>query len=129
MKQKILLIDDEELVIKSISKLLTKEGYDALLCRSGNEAIKTFKSEAIDLILCDVRMPGKNGVETIREIRSIPEKGETIPVIFLTGYADKQLEQEAQTLNPVAYVFKPFDALNLLELIGSTLVPAKRNCE
>ena len=81
------------------------------------------EEEDFDLILCDIRMPGKNGVETVREIRAVQRasgKPES-PVIFLTGFADPRLESDAQVLNPAAYIYKPFDTTKLIELIQSTL--------
>src|SRR3989338_10162723 len=67
--KRILVIDDEELVLKSVTKLLEKEGYEVAACRSGKEALEKTKKEAFDLIVCDVRMPKLNGIETLKKIR------------------------------------------------------------
>ena len=123
MKKRILVIDDEEILTKTLARLLERQNYEVLVASRPEEACMMTKGKDFDLILCDIRMPEKNGVETIREIRSLTKsksKGET-PVIFLTGFADVKLEKEAQTLNPIAYIFKPFDTLKLLEVIESTL--------
>ncbi len=123
MKKKILVIDDEEILTKTFAKLLEKQNYEVLIASRAEDALTMAEEEDFDLILCDIRMPGKNGVETILEIRSLTQsKGRgDIPVIFLTGFADTKLEKEAQTLNPIAYIFKPFDTIKLLELIQSTV--------
>jgi CheY-like chemotaxis protein len=122
-KKRILLIDDEELVIKSVRKLFEKEGFGVLIARNGDEAVGVVKTEDVDLAVCDVRMPGKGGVETIREIQR--ERGNQgkppVPFIFLTGYADDDLEAREQDLHPAAIVYKPFDAFKLLELIRSVI--------
>lgn len=123
MKKKILVIDDEEILIKTFARLLDKLNYEVLVASRAEDALAMAEEEDFDLILCDIRMPGKNGVETIRELRAILNqrgKGQ-VPVIFLTGFADTKLESEAQTLNPVAYIYKPFDTTKLVELIESTL--------
>ena len=121
--KKILVIDDDELLTKTFSRLLQKLQYDVVVMTRPEDAVTLAAGGNFDLILCDIRMPGKNGVETIREIQAGAKKSgrAPVPVIFLTGFADNKLEQEAQALNPVAYIYKPFDTVKLLELISSTL--------
>ena len=123
MKKKILVIDDEEILTRTFSRLLEKRGYEVLVASRPDDALVMADEETFDLALCDIRMPGTNGVETVRKIMEIlDERGKTqLPVIFLTGFADKKLEEEARSLRPVDYIFKPFDAVKLLELIDSTL--------
>ena len=125
MRKKILVIDDEEILIKTFSRLLDKLNYEVLVASRPEDALAMAEEEDFDLILCDIRMPGKNGVETIREIRSI-QKGNgkpESPVIFLTGFADPKLEEQAQVLHPVAYIYKPFDTNKLLEVIKTAVSP------
>ena len=119
MSKKILVIDDEELLTRTFARLLEKKNYDVMVASRPEDALVMAEEETFDLILCDIRMPGRNGVETIREIQLLQSKENKspVPVIFLTGFSDSKLEQEAKTLNPVAYIFKPFDTLKLLELI------------
>lgn len=123
MRKKILVIDDEEILVKTFARLLEKVDYEVSVASRPEDAIALAGERDFDLILCDIRMPGKNGVETIREIQAVMEKrGKAgTKVIFLTGFADKKIEAEAQLLNPLAYVFKPFDTFKLLELIEAGL--------
>lgn len=123
MKKKILVIDDDELLTRTFSRLLVKQNYEVMLATRPEDALGMAREKDCDLILCDIRMPGKNGVETIREIQTLREglRKTCPPVIFLTGFADPKLETEARTLNPFAYVFKPFDTEELLQLIRSSL--------
>ncbi len=123
MRKKILVIDDEEILTKTFAHLLSRLSYDVLVASRPEDAITMVEEENFDLVLCDIRMPGKNGVETMMEIQSLmSSKGrKPVPVIFLTGFADNQTEQKAQALNPVAYIFKPFDTPKLLQVIKSTL--------
>ena len=121
MKKKILVIDDEELLTKTFARLLGKKNYEVHVASRFEEALAIIEEKDFDLILSDIRMPGKNGVETLLEIQSsLEQKGrKQVPVIFLTGFADKKIEEEALALKPVAYIFKPFDTPKLLEIIES----------
>jgi len=123
VRRKILVIDDEELLVKTFARLLTKINYDVSVAVRPTDAIQMAQNEDFDLVLCDIRMPEKNGVQTIQEIRSCQKtKGKKeSPVIFLTGFADPRLESEAQTLRPVAYLYKPFDTSKLLDAIELAL--------
>ena len=64
-------------------------------------------------------MPGKDGVQTIKAIQNVMVSGkrEEIPVIFITGFADERIEEEAKKLKPLAYLFKPFDVQELMGLV------------
>lgn len=123
MKSTILVIDDEEILTKSFARMLEKQGYDVYVASQSEDALAMAEEINFDLILCDIRMPGKNGVETVKqmmETRNAQGK-KKIPIIFLTGYADENLEAQARSLNPAAYIFKPFDVGVLLNLIKSQL--------
>ncbi|MBI2167372.1 MAG: response regulator [Candidatus Omnitrophica bacterium] len=123
MKKKILLIDDEEIVLKSIAKLLIREGYEVIACRSGTEAIDQAKSEAVDLIVCDVRMPQLNGIETVRRIRDLIKSStkKPTPEILITGYADQMANREIESLQVAEYLYKPFDLRDFLGAVKKAL--------
>ena len=119
MAKRILIIDDEELIIKTLSKLLEKEKYDVVVAKNGQDAIIMMEEEQFDLIISDIRMPGINGVETIKSIQGALQKNNAkkVPVIFITGYADQDIEKAARDLTPVDYIYKPFDIVDLLDKI------------
>ena len=121
--KKILIIDDEEIVTKSIKKLLVKNKFEVQTANSGHEALEMAKKEKFDLIIADIRMPGINGVDTIKNIYKILEKKnkEITPAIFITGYVNEEIEKSAQELKPVAYIYKPFDISELVEKIKQIL--------
>lgn len=123
MKQKILLIDDEELVIKSICKLLIKSGYEVLVCRTGEAALEKVKGERPDLIVSDVRMPKMSGVETIKRIRDFYKAAgqRPVPEILITGYADEASAREAESLQVADYLYKPFDIQEFLSRVKKNL--------
>lgn len=122
-QKKILVIDDEELIIRSLSKLLEKNGYTVFVAKNGGDALVMVEEENFDLIIADIRMPGMNGVEAVHSINEILKKQniKRAPVIFITGYADEKIEKMVEELNPVAYIYKPFDIAELVEKVRETL--------
>jgi two-component system alkaline phosphatase synthesis response regulator PhoP len=123
MAKKILVIDDEELIIKSLSKLLEKNGYEVFITKNGQDAIIMAEEEDFDLILADIRMPGINGFETVQQIYKESAKGRQrkIPAIFITGYADEMIEGKIRALKPAGYIYKPFDSKELLAKIKEVI--------
>lgn len=124
MPKNILVIDDEELIIRSLTKLLEKKGYSVLVAKNGADAIAMSEEENFDLIIADIRMPGINGVDTVETIFGDLKKSQKkkIPVIFITGYADRDIEKRAATLSPAAYIYKPFDITTLIGKVEEVLV-------
>lgn len=123
MAKNILVVDDEELIIRSLRKLLEKNAFAVLVAKNGQDALAMVEEEDFDLIVADVRMPGMNGIETISAIyENLEKRGlKKIPVIFITGYADEEIKQEAETLKPVAYIYKPFDISELVDKVKGVL--------
>ncbi|MCM8774528.1 MAG: response regulator [Candidatus Omnitrophica bacterium] len=119
MAKKILVIDDEELITKSLLKLLSQEGYDTTVVRSGKEALNKVKETGFDLIICDVRMPELDGIETVKEIRTYLKKlnKKLIPEVLITGYADKDKYEQAMDLKVADHIYKPFDREDFLKVI------------
>ena len=123
MAKNILIIDDEELITKTLQKLLKKQGYGVTIAQSGNEALEKVKKQEFDLIVCDVRMPEMDGVETVKEIRNyLKEQGkQSIPEVFITGYADEEKYKNAVKLKVADYIYKPFDREEFLAVIRRNL--------
>ena len=124
MEKNILIIDDEEIITRSLKKLLKKEGYLATVVSSGEKAIEEVKNKDFNLIICDVRMPQLDGIETIKRIRSIlKEQGrKPIPEIIITGYADEDKYKSAVDLKVADYVYKPFDINDFMEVVKKNLL-------
>lgn len=118
---RILLIDDDPLVLKTFQKLLVKEGYDVICASSFDVALNAFSNHSFDLVLSDIRMPGKNGVETVAEIQNkLKEAGKAdLPVIFVTGYADYGQQLNARFHGEI--LPKPVDTQRLLSAIRDYL--------
>ena len=120
MAKKILVIDDEELIVKSLRKLLEKNGFTVFVAKNGQDALAMIEEETFDLIIADIRMPGINGVETVGSILE-KDSFKDIPVIFITGYADAEIRKKAEKLNPVGYIYKPFDIPELVDKVREAL--------
>ena len=123
MSKKIMVIDDEPLVLKSIGKLLEIEGYFVTTSENGKEALKIIEQEEIDLVISDIRMPHMNGVETINVMieRCKEKKKESPPFIFITGYADEMVNQKARDLDPADFIHKPFNQIDFINSVKKAL--------
>jgi len=115
------LVDDDPLVLKSFTKLLFTEGYEIIPASSYGEAVAAIDTKEFDLVLSDIRMPGKNGVETVSDIQSrLVKAGKSdLPIIFITGYAELGAKLHANFLGEVLH--KPVDNNRLLTVIRDYL--------
>jgi two-component system response regulator (stage 0 sporulation protein F) len=89
MEHDILVVDDEESIRKMFSSMLKKANYRVSTAESGLEALKLLKTHTYRLILLDLKMPGMDGTETLREIRKI---NKNVPVYIVTAFKDDYLE-------------------------------------
>lgn len=108
--KRVLLVDDDILVLKSVGKFLKTQSYDVEPAQSGEEALEKIEDSHFDLIIIDVRMPGMSGIEAIKKIREFhfSRSRPRIKEIIITGYMDTEAEQEAVKLGITDYVYKPF---------------------
>jgi len=103
---KILIVDDEPDIVEFISYNLKGKGYLISTARDGIEAIRKAKDFRPDLILLDIMMPNKDGIQTIKELRLMPEFEETA-IIFLTALSDEKSEIEGLKIGADDYIAKP----------------------
>lgn len=124
MRKKILVIDDEELLTKTFSMILEKKGFDVFIAKRGDDACAMAEEETFSLIITDIKMPGMDGIETVKCLSSIFLGRNTAcpPVIFITGFADEKQELEAKKLNPVAYILKPFDLELFFQIVQKSII-------
>jgi two-component system alkaline phosphatase synthesis response regulator PhoP len=117
---KILVVDDEPDIVEFISYNLRSKGYQTATAADGIEAIRKAKEFKPDLILLDVMMPNKDGMQTIRELRQTPGF-ESIAIIFLTALSDEKSEIEGLNLGADDYIAKPIKPELLLTRIAAAL--------
>jgi len=120
MAKRILVVDDDEMVLMALNELLRPEGYDVHTISSGTEALRRLEKEDYDLLMLDIIMPGMDGFELCKRIRKIDRYGET-PIVFLT--AKSREEDRIQGLEAGANLFlsKPISPDKLLGIISNTL--------
>ncbi len=105
-KPRILIIDDSIANIQNLNEIL-KDDYEILFATSGEDGIQKALTDRIDLILLDIQMPGMNGYEVCRELKSIDETHD-IPVIFVTAMDEVKDEAEGLDAGAIDYIVKPY---------------------
>lgn len=115
-KKCILAVDDNAIVLTRIVNTLSND-YEVVTVNSGARALKYLKEEKPDLILMDIQMAQKDGIETLRDIRAMEDRKD-IPVIMLTGVEDKECVLESAKLGIDDYILKPFYSDVLLKRIA-----------
>ncbi len=111
---KILIVDDEPDILQALSVILTSEGYEVLTAADGVEGMIRFQKEAPDLVISDMRMPRKNGLDVLRDIK---DSGAEAEVIILTGYSDEATAIKCLRIGAYDYHLKPLNDIEVL--IGS----------
>ncbi|MFZ0481540.1 MAG: sigma-54 dependent transcriptional regulator [Terriglobales bacterium] len=110
MPHTVLVIDDEALTLRTISRGLTAEGFEVFTAGSGEEALKIFEEEKPDLVLLDIVLPGIDGVEVLRQIKSTTPAG---VVVMMSAYHMVDRAVEAMKLGAFDYLIKPFHLTDL----------------
>ncbi len=117
-KPKILIVDDEEIVIKGTMKILQRESCELDSAFSGEEALAKMQTNNYDLVITDLMMPGINGIEVLKRIKS--DHPDVIVVMF-TGYATVESAREALKLGAFDYIPKPFTPDELREVVKNAI--------
>ena len=121
----ILLIDDDKLVLKSVSRFLNMHGYNVEPAESGEQALEKVAKQGIKiyLVITDIMMPGIDGIETIKRLREFQHAHNraSVPEIVITGFADQEVESEAEKLGITDYVYKPFVTNEFIKAIENRL--------
>ena len=102
---KILVVDDEAVMRNLLLKILEQEGYQITLSGSYNEAIELLENRDFELVLSDVKMPGRGGFDLLKEIKN---RWPNTAVIMMTAYGDAYTVKEALMLGADEYITKPF---------------------
>ncbi|WP_195938351.1 LytR/AlgR family response regulator transcription factor [Romboutsia sp. 1001713B170131_170501_G6] len=112
---KVLICDDDKAIRDDIEKILKESGYVDYIkkVKNGVEAIEFVKSEKIDLLIIDIDMPYKNGIDTAKEITSVDKD---IHIIFVTGFSDYSLE--SFKVHPVDFIVKPFTSDKIIDSVN-----------
>ena len=117
MAKKIVVVDDEKPIADILQFNLEKEGYDVLTANDGDEALELILKEVPDLVLLDIMLPGKDGMEICREVR----KSHDMPIIMLTAKDDEIDKVLGLELGADDYVTKPFSTRELIARVKANL--------
>jgi len=117
-KQKALVIDDEQVVLDSVSKILTDENYKVDVSLSGREGLNWAIQKEYDIVLTDIRMPDIGGMRVLRDIK---RANPSLPVVMITGYGSIQSSVQAMKLGAADYIEKPFTPDQLINAVASAL--------
>jgi DNA-binding NtrC family response regulator len=117
-KKKALVIDDEQVVLDSVSKIMTAENYEVDVSLSGREGLTQALQRDYDIVLTDIRMPDIGGMRVLRDIKRAKP---SLPVVIITGYATVKSSVQAMKLGAADYIEKPFTPDQLIEAVASAL--------
>lgn len=118
-KKHILIVDDDKNVLKLL-KCALEEKFTVTTIAGGRMALRFLETKTPDLIFLDYQMPVENGPEVFKKIRKI-ESAQNIPIVFLTGIADRERITEVLSLKPQGYLLKPIDMERVNDTIRSIL--------
>jgi DNA-binding NtrC family response regulator len=111
-QMKMMLVDDEERFLETTKKLLSRKGYDVLTATGGSEALDKLLTENVHVVILDVKMPGMDGVATLKAIKS---RYPLVEVIMLTGHATVESAVDGLKSGATDYLMKPADLDELIK--------------
>ncbi len=124
-KLKILIIDDDPLVVHTLQNLLKRKGYRVESSLDGEEGVRKAKESSFDLVISDIRMPKLNGVKVVELIqKDVTSKGKKVSFMFITGYADDEALESGSQLGVSDFLLKPFDLNQFMGLVEKNLETA-----
>jgi CheY-like chemotaxis protein len=116
----VLIADDEMGMRETLTDILSQSGYDVHEAADGEAALEAIRRDSFDVVVMDVRMPGRDGVSILRELGSPPPA-----VILMTAYASERQLDDARRANAFAVLRKPFPVPQLLGLVASAVEAAR----
>ena len=122
-KPKILLVDDEERFLTTTQKVLHKKGYEVFTATSGAAALKVLGEKSVDVAILDVKMPGMDGIATLKEIKRYHP---LVEVIMLTGHGTFESAVEGLKSGATDYLTKPSDIAELLDKVAEAFEKRQR---
>jgi DNA-binding NtrC family response regulator len=120
-KKRVLVVDDEEKVCRSIRQALVRDGYDIEVAFSGEEALRMEKAKTYDVMVVDLMMPGLSGLDLLRSIKAV---NPAVQVIMVTGYPTMKNTLQAMQIGAFDFLPKPFLPSDLRTLVAKALTAA-----
>ena len=120
-KGKILVVDDDRLVLAMVTHGLAQAGYDVVDADNGDDAILLAREHRPDLALLDIRMEGKSGFDVAQYLREALQT----PFVFLSAFSDEQTVAKVQALGALAYLVKPLEVEQIVPAIDAAFARAR----
>jgi DNA-binding NtrC family response regulator len=118
MKNRVLVVDDEQAVCRLVTAIFTAEGFEVLAAHDGMEGLKRATADQPDVLLLDVRLPGLDGLEVLERLKAtLP----ALPVVMLTGSSDVKTAVRATQLGAFDYLTKPIDRKEIVHVVRRAL--------
>ncbi len=111
----ILVVDDDQRMARTTCDVLRIKGYDAVAVHSGEAAVERIRTDVPDCVIMDIKMPGINGVEALKQMKAIRPK---LPVVLASAYASEDIVADAKQSGADAVLSKPVDIQNLLSFLS-----------
>ncbi len=124
-KKRVLIVEDEESLLKLETILLTVKGYEVSGASTGKDALEKLAGETFDLILLDIMLPDIDGFEICRRIKEHPRHAQ-IPVVMLTAKKSTEDQERGATSGADAYLTKPFKSAMIIEVIEKLISGSNR---
>src|SRR5262245_22301290 len=122
MKTRVLLIEDDAGITVTLQRLLAREGHEVLIEKRGDTGLDRAASERIDVVLCDLKLPGLSGLDLVRELHAVKPR---LPIILMTAHGTTDTAIEATRLGAFDYLVKPFNMPDLLEAVSKALATSR----
>ena len=122
---RVLVVDDDPVILELLRINFEIEGFEVLGATDGEEGLQRARSEAPDVVLCDIMMPRLDGLELLTRLRNDPATAR-LPVVLLSAKAQKVEVERGLSLGADDYVTKPFDPLELLDRVNAVLAKTRR---
>jgi DNA-binding NtrC family response regulator len=119
---KILVVDDEGIVLESCRRVLKPEGFDISAAKTADEALEAIEKEIPSLVLLDLKMPVHDGIYVMKEIK---RRGKDVPIIVMSGYSTQDTMTEAEIMGALLFLSKPFTPDELIEAVRK-VIPDRR---
>ncbi len=124
IKPVIYIVDDEPSIGRALGRLLKSQGYRSKIFTSAEDFLKAADIAEIGSLILDIKLSGMGGLELQQELI---KKGHNIPIIFITGHGDKELERKVMYTGALGYLEKPFDEKLLLNMLDIALKTKGQN--
>ncbi len=121
-RERILIIDDEDVILRLSKDILAKENYEVRTISSGNEGVKLLENERFDLLLTDIKMPDIDGIDVIRQVRT---NNKEIPIIVITAHGTLDVAIHALRLGAQGFLLKPFAPAEMRSAVFEALEKTK----